>query len=491
MANQDSKNFVDNIVKSQKDMVDTMVENTQKIANGNAFVSDTLKKGSEWYKNVLDNQNGVFSKVTEKATEATSSTKENASKMNEFYQNWFNTQTEMAKQMWEATQNHMKNATNTTSADPMSQMQNAWSNWTSNMNNWNNMNTQANNWTNMMNQWKDAFSMDGMKKANESVTSIFNQYYETLNNSFSEWQKNIQNGTSQDAYRNMINVGEGFTRFSQMWTPLMNSIKDKSFNMDMYKQWINPSQYKEMMDKFFSFMPESSRQYTQQMQDMMQKGFGQMNQGNMDSYKQMQSMMNGMMPPSSEMFANLLNGYNTFTSSLNNAAAPFTKMMTPNKYTTAMAEWSDISNRLAIYNIKNAELQHMIYTQGVKVMDALAENVASKVQKGEEITNMMALYQEWLNLSDKTYVSLFDSEEYSVLMAEVNAMQLKLKKDVEGQMEKMMVGIPVATRSEMDEMYKTIYELKKQVRQLQKMVDVDGEVAPEEKTATKTASKKK
>jgi polyhydroxyalkanoate synthesis regulator phasin len=77
-------------------------------------------------------------------------------------------------------------------------------------------------------------------------------------------------------------------------------------------------------------------------------------------------------------------------------------------------------------------------------------------------------------------------------MAEVNAIQLKLKKDVEGQVEKMMVGIPVATRSEMDEMYKTIYELKKQVRQLQKMVDVDGEVAPEEeKTATKTASKKK
>ena len=164
-------------------------------------------------------------------------------------------------------------------------------------------------------------------------------------------------------------------------------------------------------------------------------------------------------------------------------------MMTPNKYTTAMAEWSDISNRLAIYNIKNAELQHMIYTQGVKVMDALAENVAAKVKNGEEVTNMMALYQEWLNLSDKTYVSLFDSEEYSVLMAEVNAMQLKLKKDVEGQVEKMMVGIPVATRSEMDEMYKTIYELKKQVRQLQKMVDVDGEVV-EEKTTAKTSKKK-
>ena len=96
-----------------------------------------------------------------------------------------------------------------------------------------------------------------------------------------------------------------------------------------------------------------------------------------------------------------------------------------------------------------------------------------------------------MNLSDKTFVSLFETDEYSRLMAEVSAMQLKLKKDIEVQMEKFMTGIPVATRSEMDELYKTIYELKKQVRQMEKMMDLGQEEVAEEPVKTSRRSSKK
>jgi len=175
------------------------------------------------------------------------------------------------------------------------------------------------------------------------------------------------------------------------------------------------------------------------------------------------------------MFGNINSAYTNWYRQLNDAAAPFTKMMTPNQYTSFVQEWNEINSRVAEFNIKNAELQYMIYSQGTKVMDSLAENVMTKIQNGEEINSMMALYQEWMNISDKTFVGLFESDDYSQLMAEVSAMQLRLRKDVEAQLEKLMVGIPVATRSEMDEMYKTIYELKKQVRQLEKMLEIEAE----------------
>lgn len=175
---------------------------------------------------------------------------------------------------------------------------------------------------------------------------------------------------------------------------------------------------------------------------------------------------------------------------MSEAYAPFTKMMTPGQQTQNMLEWQDIANRMAIYNIKNAELQYMMYSQGTKVMDKLAENIMQKIENGVEINSIMALYQEWLNLGDKTFVSLFESDEYSVLMAEVSAMQLKLKKDIELQMEKLFAGIPVATRSEMDELYKTIYELKKQVRQMSKMMELENEEETEAKTTTRRNTKK-
>lgn len=486
MANQDNKNFVTNILDAQKDAVDTMVENTKKFANGNAMVNETVQKGSEWYKNWLDNQKNFFSQTSDKAATAGNNMQDNMSKMNEFYQNWFNMQMGWAKQMWEMNADYMKKATqqNPVSNDPMTQWSNMWNNATTNMNSWTNNMNQANNWMNMMNQWNsmNPFNMDTWKKSSENITSIFNQYYELLNNNFADWQKNVQNGTAQDAYRNMVNVTDGFTRFSEMWMPFWKSIQEKTFNSEMYKQWMNPSMYKDLMDKFFGFMPEQSRQYMQQMSSMMQNGMGQMNQNSLNQYQQMRGMMNNMMPASSEVFGQMLNGYNTWYNMMNNAVSPLTKMMTPNQHTKTMMEWSDIANRTAVYNIKNAEMQYMIYNQGVKVMDSLAENVINKLQKGEEVNSMMALYQEWLNISDKVYVSLFESDEYSKLMAEVSAMQLKLRKDVEGQLEKFMVGIPVATRSEMDELYKTIYELKKQVRELEKANDSTEEEGEEKST---------
>jgi hypothetical protein len=497
MANQD-KNFVDSVLDAQKQAVDTMVENTKKMANGNQMVEDTMKKGSEWYKNWLENQKNVFSQMNGKAKETTDKVKDNTDKMGEFYQNWFGAQVNFAKQMWEMNSNWMKNATaNTTTAD-MNPM-NMWNNWTSNWNNWMNMNQASN----MMSQWQNQaqkmnpFNMENWTKATENATGIFNQYYEMLNTNFADWQKNLQNGTAQDAYRNMVNTTEGFTRFYEMWAPMWKSIQEKTFNNEMFKEMMSPEAYKNLMDKYFGFMPENSRQYMQQMTDMMNNGMKQFGSMGMGNYQQMRNMMSSMPGMNgNEYFANMLNGYNAWHSMMNNAVAPLTKMMTPNQETKTMMEWSDISNRIMVYNIKNAELQYMIYTQGAKVMDKLADNVAKKIENNEEINSLMALYQEWLNISDKVFVSLFESDAYGKLMAEVSAMQLTLRKDVETQMEKFLVGVPVATRSEMDELYKTIYDLKKQVRELEKSLVNNIESHLEEtdeeevKKAKKTTAKK-
>lgn len=497
MANQDNKNFVDTVMDAQKHVVDTVVENTKKLTNGNAAVNEVVEKSSDWYKNWLDTQKNFFGQTTQQTEKVTDTAKDNMSKMNDFYQNWFNTQANMAKQMWEMSTNYMKQATtnNASSAnDPMSYMTNMWNNMNNNMNNWMTGMNNTSNWMNMMNQWQNMnpFNMDAWKKGNDSWTGIFNQYYSILNNNFSEMQKNMQNGTVQDAYKSMINVSEGFTRFSEMWMPLWKSIQDKTFNTEMYKQWMNPSMYKDLMDKYFGFMPEQSRQYFQNMSNMMQQNMGQMGNMGMDQYQQMRNAMNNMMPNPSDMFGSMLGNYNKWFGMMSEAVAPFTKLMPANQQTKTMMEWNDIANRMAIYNIKNAEMQFMMYSQGAKVMDQVAENIAAKIKNGEEINSIMSVYQEWLSISDRIYVSLFESEAYSKIMAEVNGMQLKLRKDIEGQMEKFMVGIPVATRSEMDELYKTIYDLKKELRELQRAqgsVEVAEESA-EDKTARRAGAKK-
>ena len=198
------------------------------------------------------------------------------------------------------------------------------------------------------------------------------------------------------------------------------------------------------------------------MAEMMKNGTAQMNQFGKTSFDQLR----GMMGNSTDMFGQVNKAYNDFTNMMSEAASPFTKLMPENAQSKTIKEWSDIAKRIAEYNIKNAELQYMIYSQGTKVMDKLAESTAKKIQDGVEVKSMLALYQEWMNISDKVYVSLFESTEYSKLMGEVSSMQNKLRKDIELQVEGMMKDIPVATRSQMDEVYKTIYDLKKKVREM-------------------------
>lgn len=476
MAQQDNRNFVESIIDAQKQTMDAVVENTKKFTAGNAAINDPVEKTTQWYKNWLENQKSFFSKTAEKAENMTGNIQQNMSQMNEFFQNWYNTQTNWAKQIWEMNTSFLQNAgtgQHTANMNPMNLMQewqNNWNNWMKGMNN-------MNQWGNMMQQWGNMFSMDAFKKSNENWNSLMNQYQEILNTNWAKLQENLQNGTAQDAYKNMVNATEGFTKFYEMWAPMWKSIQDKTFNLEVFKQWTNPEVYKDLMDKYLGLMPESNRNYLNQMTGMMRDGFKQMNQAFSQNYQQMKSMMGTMMPDmnASGFFGNMLSGYNQFSGMMNDAAAPFTKMMTPNQQTKTMMEWQDIANRMAVYNIKNSELQYMMYQQGLKVMENLAENIIDKIQNGEETSSMMALYQEWMNLSDKTYVALFESDEYSKLMAEVSAMQLKLKKDIELQAEKFMAGIPVATRSEVDELYRTIYDLKKQVRQLEKMMELDTE----------------
>ena len=487
----DNNSILDTMMDAQKSLLDSTVKNTRKFTNGNALVNETIEKGSEWYKNWLDNQKNVFTQATEKAGETAKTVKEKAGDMSEFFKNWYNTQMNWGKNLWETTQNALKEAAGQAStANPMDAMKNNFTNFMSNWSNmFSNMNT-ANNWMNNMQQFanNNPFNFEAMKNSASEFNNILNQWNQMLMNGFSEWQGHLQNGTTQDAFRNMLNSSESFTRFHEMWAPMWKSIQDKTFNTDLYKQFLNPASYQDFMDKFFGFMPEGTRQYMQQLTTLMQDGAKQFGSTNMAGFNQFRQMMGNMTGINgNEMFNSMLNSYQNMQSMVQNAVSPIAKMVTQNQYTKNVAEWQDLTDRTMIYNIKNAQLQYMMYAQGMKVMDALAENIATKVQNGEEIKSMLALYQEWMSISDKQFVSLFESDEYSALMAEVSAMQLKLRKDMELQMEKMLVNVPVATRSEMEELYKTIYDLKKEVRQLSKMLDIDGEVLPQTAPKASTA----
>ncbi|MEZ5047200.1 MAG: poly(R)-hydroxyalkanoic acid synthase subunit PhaE [Chitinophagaceae bacterium] len=479
MANKTNanKNFFDSILEVQNQALDTLVENTKKFTNGNAIVEDTIEKGTTMFKNTMNKGVEMTKETIEKVksanTTAKTTTSQTTDNMTDYFKNLYNQQTTWANQLTEMNKSFLTNMTNP------SNFQNPMDMWKNMMNN----NQAATTWNNMMNM---SSMQDNISKTTEQVKAFWQQVQSVLNTNYSDLAKNFDAKTLADSYKGMFNMTDGFAKFYEMWIPMMKSMQEKTFNMDVFKTNFDLSKYKEFVDSYFTFMPKGSQDYLNNVKNMYTDAFKNTNAQTTEFYNNMKNTFEQMMPNvMGNPFSNMLTSYNQMHTQVMNAVSPFAKLMTPTQDVKTMNEWNEIVNQMNVYNIKSAEMQYMVYEKGMKIMENMASQLMHKIENGEDVDSIMKLYQEWLNMSDAEYVNLFETDTYSALMAEVSALQLRIKKAVETQMEKAFVNVPLATRSEMDEVYQSIYDLKKQVRQLQSMLDLD--VNPVSKTtATKT-----
>ena len=434
----ENKNMFETFADMQKQAAEsftTAAENMQKtIQNGGVvdFNSDVFKK---WYESQMAwfNQNQGENKNTQAF---------------EFFNNWMTKQMEMAKNWQDNSQNVFKGMPNLAGMPNM------------------NFGHDMNSMMNLFNSWKD-----------------------TMSTSYSEMLKNFNNGTSKDSFSGLINNAEMYMKMFEFMMPVMKGLQDKTYTPDMFKQMFNTEIFKGLMDKMFNMQPDFMKNMMNDMNSNLKNNMFNMMDSNKSAFDNMKNMMNNqmssMMP--NDMFGTAHQYYNNFMNQMNNSFAPLAKLMPKNNNTAQMDAMKEISNLMAAYNMKNSQLQYMMYTTGLKAMDTLSENLYSKMRNGEEMSNFTNVYQEWLNTNDKQFVALFETEDYSKLMSEVSALQMNLKKSIETQMEKSMSHLPLINRTEMDELYKTVYEMKKRINMLEKQIDNDVVVSEEPKAAKKTS----
>jgi class III poly(R)-hydroxyalkanoic acid synthase PhaE subunit len=128
---------------------------------------------------------------------------------------------------------------------------------------------------------------------------------------------------------------------------------------------------------------------------------------------------------------------------------------------------------LSVYLAKNIEYQNMMYTTGLAAFEKVVASTAEKIKAGEEITKFDDFFDLWLKVNEKTYYALFQTEDFSKMQGELLEASLNVRKHFFKLMELYLYDFPIALRSEMDDLYKTVYELKKKVKHLEKQL---GEV---------------
>jgi polyhydroxyalkanoate synthase subunit PhaE len=452
MTTKEAKNWYDNMLDSQKKMAESINESTKKFTS-NDQVNQALESGQDFFKKWLDFQMDFVKGTTQNETiaGAEKSLKENMENWKGFSENIFKNQTESLNNSFK-------------------QNVDMFNNWVSSFSN----NNPLFNSSNPFGQNMNAFG-----GFNSQMTDMYNNMMSSFNGQ----------GNSKSVFEGMYGNVQSFMKFYEMMSPMFKAMQNNNFSAEEFSKYFTPEAYKGFMDSFFGFLPEN-------MQGPVKEGMNKWNEsmksmGNnpmMDMFKNMG--MNNMsnpfqqfMPQGNQVFTDAMNNYNNMYSQMQNAVAPFAKLMTPTSHSInaeAVASIIDMMNR---YQIVNAQMQYMTYTTGMKSMDAMGKSIAEKMKEGKTFNNMQELFKEWLNTSDKFFVELFETEEFSKTQAESSALTLRIKHAIDGQMEKMFANVPLVPRSEMEELYKTVYELKKRVRTMEKAAENNTEVVAEKPAA--------
>lgn len=88
---------------------------------------------------------------------------------------------------------------------------------------------------------------------------------------------------------------------------------------------------------------------------------------------------------------------------------------------------------------------------------------AVKVDEG--LPSFRDLYRLWLDIFEATYNEVFQTPEYSKLQARLVDSGLRFKSRLDRALEDFLKWMPITTESEIMELYKSFYELRREVRQ--------------------------
>lgn len=429
-----SKNLMDSMIETSSKTVNNWMETARK-AQKAAISGQSLEKNSDLYKEWLSNQMSIFRNISLSSDKEESKAEEKSSQpvneATEYFQNWYKGQLDVFKQMTDFNQNL---------------------------------------WNGMMNFGKPANEVNhAFEQMNKAWTSIYDNWTGTLQNTFNHLNSFMQKGTQKEAFEGIFQAQQTFLKLQEFYQPFLKSMQNGTFNPDAMKKMFEPEAYKNLLENMFGMM--FPKENMKNLFEMYARNVHNQMGLNQEVSKEWMTNFQHLMSQYPNLFtgdvSKMIGVYNQISDAMEKTLSPYMNLMSPGKEKERMQRAMDTLDKIAVYNIKNAQLQYLIYNTGVEAIEKSVEMVSDKFKNQSEVTSFQKFYQEWVNLNETTFLQLFNSDDFSALKAEVMSLSLSIKKDLENQMEEQMSFYPFVPKSDMKEVYQLIHDLKQKVKTLE------------------------
>lgn len=267
-----------------------------------------------------------------------------------------------------------------------------------------------------------------------------------------------------------LSSSNAYMKLYELWLPLFKAMQQKGASQESFKDLVDPAKYKEVMDRVFGFNPEAATQLAEQVRTLLES-FAHSSQGFLKpwleasgkSFRSIPQIMEGHPEPFMKIFHTMFSAFDSTVGRVFHVPAVGKDR---EKVELLLRSLDDLS----VYLAKNTEFEHAMYVTGLAAYETMIAAVAEKVSTGGEFKDFGEFFNLWITVNEKAYSALFRTNDYAKMQGEVLEASLNVRKHFFKLTELYLYDLPIALRSEMDDLYKTVYELKKKVKVLEKQL---------------------
>lgn len=101
-------------------------------------------------------------------------------------------------------------------------------------------------------------------------------------------------------------------------------------------------------------------------------------------------------------------------------------------------------------------------------LDDMVQKYLEMTEEGIQPKTFNEFYTYWSNELEKIFDSYFATPEYTKLLGQLSTAAMEYRIEMQNLLERYLADTPIVTRSEINSLYKTIYDLKKEIKTMKK-----------------------
>jgi hypothetical protein len=314
------------------------------------------------------------------------------------------------------------------------------------------------------------------------IQSYFQNTSAATDNPFSNWTKtafqafpmSADANLAKDIFSKTLYGNDAMQKIYELWQPMLNAIRNKTLDPNNYADFTDPTKIKQLFDKLFSFDLDAMS-HLQKQSALYSDAYQQFGKQWSDTWtkaakSQSSNFIQGNFTQNDFQPEALVLQMQAAYSMFENTTGKLFSTPAVGKDREKMELMSKCAKAMSSFAASNIEYQQMMQVTGQEAMQAVVKTLAKKVEAGEKFEKFDEFFALWIDINEKTFNKQFQTKAFSQkrnAMTEAGFNARKLYNEI---FENELAGFPIARRSEMDEVYKLVYDLRKQVKSMESQI---------------------